>query len=165
MSTDAKLQRLQALYTSLTAKAKTAYTKYERARSPRMQDRWWEIYRRYSALNMYRRAHDLADMIRYNNGCRPIYGAAWWAESQYKSRLDWKEKKRIEFLTKRRYSVWFMQRSLSADYGTFTCDKCGSTFYHSPSIITKAREELYHCACGHCTNDIINQDWGERPFS
>lgn len=65
---------------------------------------------------------------------------------------------------KHTYELWYMQNSLSADYGLFSCDKCGSNFYHSPAIIYYNHEVKYNCCCGHCTNDIILKEWAEKPY-
>lgn len=62
------------------------------------------------------------------------------------------------------YELWYMQNSLEADYGSFTCDKCGSSFYHSPSTIYYHHVVKYHCCCGYCTNEIILKEWLEKPY-
>ncbi len=65
---------------------------------------------------------------------------------------------------KHTYELWYMQTSLGADYGSFTCDKCSDLFYHSPSTIYYNHEVKYACCCGDCTNRIIFNDWGEKPY-
>jgi hypothetical protein len=62
------------------------------------------------------------------------------------------------------YSMWFLQNRLNADYGRFTCERCKREFYHSPSAIYYDDKEKYECCCGHCTNEIIHQDWNARPY-
>ncbi len=37
--------------------------------------------------------------------------------------------------------LWFMNPSLDADYGTFTCVVCGAEFYYSPRLV---------CHCNGC---------------
>jgi hypothetical protein len=65
---------------------------------------------------------------------------------------------------KHRYSPWFMRTDFDNDYGSFTCDKCGCGFYHSPSTITLNGKELYNCCCGNCTNELIFNDWRKTPY-
>ncbi len=65
---------------------------------------------------------------------------------------------------KHTYQLWFMQSSLQADYGFFSCDICGRNFYHSPSVIYYDHMEKHRCCCGYCTNAIIYRDWGEKPY-
>lgn len=59
---------------------------------------------------------------------------------------------------KRKYAKWFFSDSLGADYGSFVCDICHSTFYHSPAEIHQGETKLHNCVCGICTNTIIFQD-------
>lgn len=66
--------------------------------------------------------------------------------------------------SKHTYDLWFIQAILEADYGSFTCDTCGRKFHHSPSTIYFNHEVKYTCCCGHCTNQIILNDWNEKPY-
>lgn len=65
---------------------------------------------------------------------------------------------------KHTYSPWFLSNSLTADYGTYTCDNCQGPFHHSPSTIELGEKTVYNCCCGHCTNMIIYRDHGQQPF-
>lgn len=76
----------------------------------------------------------------------------WEYDSYKKWRAEKKAEKKKVFETTYRFGVWFMQTSLGADYGEYTCQKCKRTFYHSPCEIYLAKEKLYNCACGYCTN-------------
>ena len=73
-------------------------------------------------------------------------------------------------MKKHYYSQWFLRTSLDNDYGSFFCEKCNCTFYHSPSRITygedgeEDKEVIYNCCCGNCTNGIIYNDWHEKPY-
>ncbi len=67
-------------------------------------------------------------------------------------------------INKHTYELWYMQTSLEADYGSFTCDKCDRLFYHSPSTIYYNHVVKYTCCCGDCTNRIIFNDWHEKPY-
>jgi hypothetical protein len=62
------------------------------------------------------------------------------------------------------YELWYMQNSLAADYGSFTCDQCSRNFYHSPATIYCRQQVKYACCCGYCTNEIIYKDWYEKPY-
>jgi hypothetical protein len=66
---------------------------------------------------------------------------------------------------KHTYSLWYLQPRLGGDYGTFHCDKCRRVFYHSPSTIYYNGAEKYSCCCGYCTNEMIYNDWNERPYA
>lgn len=70
---------------------------------------------------------------------------------------------------KRTYAAWYLSLSLTADYGTFYCDKCSREFFHSPSIIYQGGGDdapvLYKCCCGNCTNNIIWEDHKCTPFT
>jgi hypothetical protein len=79
-------------------------------------------------------------------------------------RKNEKEKRRIKFETLHRISVWFSHTSLNADYGKFTCEKCGYTFYHSPSGVSLGKIKQYVCICGECVNAILRQDGIKEIF-
>lgn len=84
---------------------------------------------------------------------------------QYKKReAERIAKGREIFQSKHKYSLHFFQSGLHQDYGMFKCDKCCGVFYHSPSTITKANKVVYAYTCGHCTNEIIGEDWGSKPY-
>lgn len=80
----------------------------------------------------------------------------------YERRLSEKAEKKQRFLNDPKFSMWFFSGSLGADYGSFQCEKCSRTFYHSPATITIGKETKYVCCCGHCTNEIIGKYYGER---
>jgi len=75
-----------------------------------------------------------------------------------------KEEKRIKFETQHRIQVWFGHTSLGADYGKFTCEKCGYTFYHSPSGVKLGKVQKYVCICGECVNAILKRDGLKELF-
>jgi hypothetical protein len=154
------LDRLIELHQSLCEKADQCHKKAMRARTIKMIDHWHDARQLYYRWET--RARDLIYITRFPK----VKGSFAHASSQkeYQYWLAEKEKRRQNFLNKHRYATWFMQTSFGSDYGSYSCDKCGRTFYHSPSTITKAAKEVYHCCCGYCTNEIIKRDWNEQPY-
>lgn len=67
-------------------------------------------------------------------------------------------------VTKRTIAPWFMSNSFGADYGTYTCGQCSTTFYHSPSTVYRGDEVIHDCVCGHCANRVLNQDHGSNYY-
>lgn len=160
---ESKLAKAQSLRRSFIEKSNTFYNKSERARSSKNRQAHYEQYTKLRAL--YFRADDLAYRIEYP-AFFPFNNSVV-AKSHYAARLERKAKgkeKYLEDLKKPRYSMWHIGNSFSADYGEFVCDKCGDTFYHSPSTITQDKTELYHTCCGYCTNNIIGAYWNSKPY-
>lgn len=160
-----KMENLKKLNLYFIEKREFYRKKMMRARNIETCEINSEKYKLYYSLS--RRASDLA----YNVRRRFLYdksiidwGDADRAKIEYEVRLKRKAEGREIFLSRHKYALWFLGASLGADYGTFTCDKCGFTFYHSPSTIKLAGKVVYDCCCGNCTNSIINRDWGEEPY-
>ena len=160
-----KTEKLKRLNSSFLEKKELHRKKMMRARKFETEEFHSEKYKLYYLLSS--RASDLAYNIRrhflYEKRITD-WGDAENIKMDYRIRLSKKAKGRENYLTKHKYGLWFLGSSLGADYGEFTCDKCGCTFYHSPSEITLAGKVVYNCCCGHCTNSIINRDWGEEPY-
>lgn len=157
---DEKIEKLKMLRDFFFAKEDLYDKKWKRARVSKSIDFHFEKWKLYTKL--IKRCSDLAYRIR--KGKRAFEKDTCTDEFEYNVKQRIKAKNREEFETLHRYGPWFMQCSLRSDYGTFTCDKCGSTFYHSPSTITKGVKTIYECCCGHCTNSIIQRDHDQTPF-
>lgn len=160
-----KLEKLKRLNEFFSGKREFYRKKMMLARKIETCESAKEKYDLYYSLS--RRTSDLA----YNVRRRFLYDQKTidWGDAEnfrieYNVRLQKKAEGRENFLTRHKYGLWFLGSSLGADYGTFYCDKCGSTFYHSPSEITLAGKVVYKCCCGNCTNSIINRDWGKEPY-
>ncbi|MCZ8020205.1 MAG: hypothetical protein O9302_03240 [Cyclobacteriaceae bacterium] len=91
-----------------------------------------------------------------------------WLKLEYKYCLlhkkEQKAKRKKEFEKNYRVQVHFMQTSLSADYGSFTCEKCNRNFYHSPSTILLGKALLYKTCCGYCVNDMLSISGQKQLF-
>lgn len=160
-----KMAALKRFHDSFSAKEKHNESKMNRARGMEKVDFYHEKRKLYSDLCF--RAIELAFALRKRYCSDKKISSSVDSDmirSEYEVRLERKESGRQDFLTKHRYAPWFMQTSLSTDYGMFVCDRCGGTFYHSPSAITLAGKSVHKCCCGHCTNTIINADWHEEPY-
>lgn len=118
--------------------------------------------KRRQYINLDSRIHKLAFKIQYPKN--PFSSDTFLASLDWKYRLERKEEKRKEFESKHKYAPHFMQTTLGADYGQFTCDRCRGMFYHSPSTITRGSKTIYECCCGHCTNTLIYSDWNKEPY-
>lgn len=162
-----KLEKLRALQTHIRQKEDFYKGKWNRARSHAGINNNYALYCQYREYD--NRIYNLITLMRAMYESEKEKG---WAREfkhsmelgRWKGRLARKEKGRQEYLTKHKYSPWFMSNSLGADYGSYTCSKCSRLFYHSPSTITRANKEIYHCCCGYCTNEIISRDWGKDPY-
>lgn len=152
-----KYEKVTLLLESLRDKEANYRTKADRAKKPENYDTYYERSRIYS--NARNRAFNLQWSLISGNTPQ------WIIRSEYQYRLERKKERREKFLSTHRYSPWFLQTSLDADYGTFTCDVCYRTFYHSPSAIYKGPRKIYDCCCGTCTNGFILPDHGHYPFS
>ena len=124
----------------------------------------------YSQYTLYisltNRAISLGDRIKRQLIPKPIRVniEKEFVKNEYEYWLKKKADRKADYQTKHKYEPWFLGTSLDADYGTCTCDKCNRKFYHSPATITFAGKTIYNCCCGHCTNKIMVQDWGEEPY-
>lgn len=160
-----KMAILKRLHDSFSAKEKLNASKMHRARTMEKVDFYSEKRKLYSDLCF--RAMELAFALRKRYCSDKKISASVDSDMircEYEVRLERKARGRQDYLNKHRYTPWFIQTSLGADYGTFVCDRCGGTFYHSPSTITLADKTVHKCCCGHCTNTIINRDWHEEPY-
>lgn len=143
-------------------KAEYYRNKYKRARKN------FDIY--YAKYKLYRafeeRAYALLMAIRCKRNLygRPSNFTLLKSDEYLKREKARIEKGRHRFLTLHTYETWFMQTGLHCDYGTYTCVSCGRKFHHSPSRVWKAAKIIHECACGYCTNDIIEADYGKRPY-
>lgn len=156
--------RIISLCNYTDEKASYYRKKYDRARKSQSIDLNFKKYKLYKSFS--RRSFDLLMSIRcgYNLFGRPSKYILMTSQQYLKSEKERIEKGRHRFLNLHTYGTWFYQTGLHCDYGTFTCEICGSKFYHSPSRIRKAAKVIYNCACGHCTNEIINADYGKQPY-
>lgn len=158
-----RISRIRELIDLLEAKKDLYFNKYLRAKTDSKQDYWY---------NKYKILRKVISQYWQNN--------YWVFEGQFMSSgvlRAWRisdhkrtESERIKlgkekFETMHFYSTWFFGTSLTDDYGTYACDRCGRTFYHSPSKITLAAKTVYECCCGHCTNEIISRDHQSTPYS
>jgi hypothetical protein len=155
-----KLKKACDLFTSFQEKEEHHRKKWQRARKPETSDHHYDKMRYYG--DTYMRRVNLIFKLKYPK--EPFESKPWVAERDWEIKKAIKEERRQKFLSRHLYSPWFMQTSFRSDYGSFSCDKCGSSFYHSPSEITLAAEMKYKCCCGHCTNEIIKRDWDETPY-
>ncbi len=164
MIQEKKLKRLQELHRHFQNCEIEINKKRKRARSWEKKEEYDDLQRMYSRLQA--RTIDLCFMIRARCGNQRIRSEvdSQQIRSEYQYRLQRKKNRAEELKTKHRYSPWFLQTSLEADYGTFVCDKCGQQFYHSPSGISLNGKKVYDCCCGYCTNTIIGRDWNETPY-
>lgn len=159
-----KTKRLCELVKSFSGKRDIYLKRSLRARKPEKGDLYFEKNKMYSSCET--RARDLAYEIRKGLTEKRIrdWADKTWIDCEYAARLQRKKENKAQFQARHKYSLWFIQNSLGADYGVFCCDKCGCTFYHSPAEITLAGKVEYKCCCGNCTNRIIKADWGEEAY-
>ena len=110
-----------------------------------------------------RRCYNLEFTLRFP---RKFAEVSIFKEMENKSTLNFRATQKAErkkkFETIHRISVWFGHTSLRSDYGSFSCQKCGYNFYHSPSRILFGKDEQYNCVCGDCVNSILVRD-GLKP--
>ncbi len=156
-------QRLLLLRDSFYIKQKVCHQKALRAKKFYSIDKWSEKRRMYHDL-WCRCNHLIHEMRNVSPDIRNEVDN-FYELAVYKARLKQKEEKRQAFLTKYRYNIWFYSNSLTADYGTFTCNICSVKFYHSPARIYLAGKIIHDCCCGNCTNNLIGKDNnGKYPF-
>lgn len=161
---EAKKAKLKVLAAHFKEKEQLFAGKEKRARSWEKRDDYWEKKKMY--LASMERINRLLWAYHNRNtdaGLRKSIDAEF-VRSEYEAFLKRKEAGKEKYLTSHKFLPWFLSGSMNADYGSFSCDKCGATFYHSPSTILLAGKEIYHCCCGHCTNRIIKGEGGEEPY-
>lgn len=105
---------------------------------------YWRLQRRttevYSLVVRRKREFDQSDLHQWSYE---------WYVNERASRKAYGKKR---FETEYQFSPWFMQVSLGADYGEYTCEECRRTFYHSPCRLYLAGKEKKGCLCGYCAN-------------
>lgn len=155
---ESKKEKLTRIYKSFGIKWK------ELLKVKEFSDDWTKEHseRKRFLDNLDSRIHRLASKIEYPR--KPFTADTFFASIEWKTRLEIKAEKRKEFESKHKYAPHFMQTSLGADYGQFSCERCKSKFYHSPSTITRGSKTIYEYCCGHCTNTIIYSDWNKEPY-
>lgn len=160
-----KLENLHRIYLHLNAQKEFLKKKWMKARSVSSIDKYSEKTKQYREL-AYRcsnLSYTLSLLQRLGKEKADEYDREW-IKQEYNGRLNRKKNNRQKYLSLHQYVPWFMQLSFGSDYGTFKCDCCGGTFYHSPSTIKLAGKVRYNCCCGHCTNRIISRDWNSSPY-
>lgn len=128
---------------------------------------WSESHALFDLSKLYRcferRCYNLEFLLRFPHKFGDI---SIFKEMENKSELNFRSTRKAErkakFETIHRISVWYGHTSLGADYGSFSCQKCGYNFYHSPSRILFGKDEQYNCVCGDCVNSILRHD-GLKP--
>lgn len=155
-------QRIRELVDLLEQKKNLYFEKAMRARSTTKHDYW---YGKYSLIRKITyQYYENRRMAAYQFG--EVSPVSEWLKSQYKrAEVERIESGKQKFLNMHFYSPWFFGTSLSGDYGTYTCDRCGRTFHHSPSKITRAAKTVFECCCGYCTNEIILRDHKSTPYT
>lgn len=159
-----KLHRLAFLFNHFKDLRDFHYKKFHTVGIDKNIDYHYRQYELYNSLTT--RASSLAYRLKRQLTPKHIMKIVEkeFVQSEYKYWLKKKADGKAAHQTKHKYEPWFLGTSLEADYGTFTCDKCNRKFYHSPATITFAGKTIYNCCCGHCTNIIMVQDWGEEPY-
>lgn len=158
-----KLERTKALYDYFRKQEGHFDNKWNRAR------KYENKMAHYDKYKYYRKLHDRAYQLyrRLEVGRKFGTGRMWFeqtAEQWKQFRAELKQKRRLEFESCVKVAVYFMSESLRSDYGTFTCSKCGSTFYHSPCNIYRGANMERENVCGHCANTILTNNGQETIY-
>jgi uncharacterized membrane-anchored protein len=164
--TPESLNRLREMLLSFAERENYHSAKCRRARKSENFNFHWERAKYY--LELRRRVSHLAffsdgEFIQVN-AKYSRWADLWMAKSRWAARLRHKEEGKAKFERTHKYSKWFFSDSLTADYGTFQCERCHNRFYHAPSTILKGAKQIYYCCCGNCTNTIIHADHGINPY-
>lgn len=150
-----KLINAIALFNYINDKAKFYNKKWNRARKMETIDKHFETYKMYRDFSY--RAQNLIFSLRR---AEKFGDGRQWFEmdgKRYKEfRAERKAERKLKFEQNYRVHLHFMSQSLHADYGTFNCDKCDRTFYHSPAVVYKGSEKKYDNCCGHCVNNMMH---------
>nr|WP_321357204.1 hypothetical protein [uncultured Draconibacterium sp.] len=161
--TDTKNDRAEALFVSFNNHAKHYWEKWERARKYENKEAHYKKYKYYR--NLHYRAYQLYRNLELKKKFGE--GRLWFEQTaeQWKQwRLDIKKERRLQFESTIQIALYFLSESLRADYGTYTCSRCGSTFYHSPCNIYRGAKKEYECCCGHCANRILMNNGQEAIY-
>jgi hypothetical protein len=158
-----KFERVRSIYHYCRDKHKCLFDKclstsdYEESESLEVQ---YKMYRNFAV-----RAHNRLFYLKFPKQFGTVPD---WLKLEYKYYLlhkkEQKAKRKKEFETNYRVQVHFMQTSLSADYGSFSCEKCNRNFYHSPSTILLGKALLYKTCCGYCVNDMLSISGQKQLF-
>nr|WP_319509387.1 hypothetical protein [uncultured Draconibacterium sp.] len=158
-----QLEKLRNIAKHFSEISTMYYQKFRRARKFENMDKYLELYRRYR--NYADRAQSLIFKLSY------VYtfgdGRKWYEMTGIQwldHKKELKEKRKAEFESKYSVSVWFMQTSLRADYGIFTCSKCGAKFYHSPCDVYKGKSLITATCCGHCANRYFRNNGQDEVY-
>lgn len=86
-------------------------------------------------------------------------------ETYFSTVAEKKAKGKQEFESTFRTSLHFMQESFHADYGTFKCNRCQSTFHHSPADMYLGAKKEHEGICGTCVNSILSFNGQELVYN
>ncbi|SOU87857.1 hypothetical protein [Tenacibaculum dicentrarchi] len=158
-----KLKNTVDFMNKIGEKRKCHLEKSKRARKSENRDLHIERYHHYSLI--FNRASSLKDAIvsdsKFGTGRR-------WHEMNAEQWKEYillkKEDKKQKFDNNYRVFPYFDQASLSADYGVFICDCCGTKFYHSPSDVYLGKEKISSSSCGNCANRKLKSNNQESIF-
>ena len=154
-----KLVNAIAVFNYINDKAEFYNKKWNRARKMETIDKHFETYKMYTDFSY--RAQNLIFSLRR---AEKFGDGRQWFEMDGKRfkefRAEIKEERSLKFEQNYRVHLHFMSESLQADYGTFNCDKCDRTFYHSPAVVYKGSQKKHSNCCGHCVNNLMN--WNKQ---
>lgn len=162
-----KIAKAEKLILFFNKKENDFYTKYRKARKWENKEKWYGL----SEIQSKRRRR--ADKIKstliigvYISGSHFSYTDREYfgkgntpRQTEYnlhnwQRRQDKKKEAAETFRRSYRVGLWFLQESLNADYGSFTCQSCHTTFYHSPRNVYQGAKQLYNCVCGNCADSF-----------
>ncbi|MEO9513232.1 MAG: hypothetical protein ABJN84_13570 [Flavobacteriaceae bacterium] len=159
-----KVEKAIGLYKRLITKSEHHYKKYNRARKSDTIDFHWDSYKLYR--DVCRRMSPLIFALK-RGGDKFGEGRRWFEESaeEYVERIN-KRKAAAKEKFDSTYSahLYFFQNSLYSDYGTYSCESCKITFYHSPSALYLGKEKQHECICGNCVNNFMVRNGQEEVY-
>lgn len=151
------IERIKAIKERCSSKIAEHYRGWNEADTREESDFHWDLYRLYKTFEQrcYTLAYSLRNPKKF--GDVPSWKYLEYPEYIVRQRAI-KAERKAKFESSYRVHVWFLQSFLSADYGSFCCDKCFSPFYHSPSTIWLGKVKKVDCACGYCVNKLTQQE-------
>lgn len=161
MSVDIKLKKLQDFSQRVNEKRDFHHKKWDRARKSETMDFHFKRYRLFD--NISYRITKLFFSLRRNRRFGEV--SEWMkADPEFykKQKRKSKEEGKLKFDSNYRVYLHFMSESLSADYGTHTCDKCSRTFHHSPATVYLGKKKKYSNCCGYCVNNMLS--WNRQEL-
>lgn len=162
-----QVERIErAIRVGLYIEAKVSFyrSKWEKARKQENRQYYWHKYNLYHDF-LDRAFHLVLNLRNPQKFGVPKFRLLTKTPEQYRRQeAERIAKGKAKFENLHEFEPWFFGTGLHQDYGTFTCSNCKREFFHSPSRIKKAGKIIYNCACGHCTNDIINRDYNSQPY-